>query len=99
MNEFSTVAAGSWVGAIAGEYSWALWLAAPLTMVVFAALWSWWRGRARGPASMRTTMSEHDRYLAVLSRVTSARPQPRFTAYGPDEVESDGSARPHDLAS
>lgn len=49
--------------------TWALWLGAPVSATLLAAIWSWWRGvRARGPrrVSTREAMQAHGDYLDAL---------------------------------
>ncbi|SDJ32314.1 hypothetical protein SAMN05444157_2822 [Frankineae bacterium MT45] len=56
---------------VSGEYAWAIWLAAPLVVVLLASIWIWWRGRARGVPAAGAAIKAHHKYLDTLSAVAA----------------------------
>ncbi|SOD73195.1 hypothetical protein SAMN05892883_2484 [Jatrophihabitans sp. GAS493] len=78
---------------LSGEYAWAIWLAAPLLITLFASLWMWWRGRARGVPAAGSAIKAHHRYLDTLSAVAASTAQPSrpaaySAAWSPTEPEA-----------
>jgi hypothetical protein len=55
--------------------SWALWLLAPVTATVLAAIGSWWRSRPKRALSTDEAMRAHSDYLDAL--VQTARSKDR----------------------
>ena len=63
---------------------WALWLAAPLVVIVLAAAAVWLRGRPARPLRTRQSIAGHQAYLDVLAANSELR-----TTGRPDALESD----------
>jgi hypothetical protein len=47
--------------------AWAMWLGAPVSATLLAALWVWWRGRPQRAPTVQEAIEAHRDYLDALA--------------------------------